>query len=137
MLVLGPQYKQFVREARDNAESDIFVTSHLFSAGGRQPVIVPALAAAEQRGIASEVFYGTPCGKGGGKVASDNVFEGAKLGVSITPILNPRLHAKILAWDNDHVLITSQNFLSADPSDLNIRREMGVYVRGASIARVL
>ncbi|MEN2791652.1 hypothetical protein ABC974_18620 [Sphingomonas oligophenolica] len=31
----------------------------------------------------------------------------------------------------------SQNFLSADPSDLNIRREIGVYVRGASLPRML
>ena len=136
-LVLGPQHKQFVREARDKAEHDIFVTSHRFSAGGRQAVIVPALAAAEQRGIASAVFYGTPSGKGGGQAVSEKVFEGAKLGVSIKPVHDPRLHAKILAWDNDHVLITSQNFLSADPSDLNIRREIGVYVRGASFARML
>jgi phosphatidylserine/phosphatidylglycerophosphate/cardiolipin synthase-like enzyme len=136
-LVLGPQHKQFVREARDKAEHDIFVTSHRFSAGGRQAVIVPALAAAEQRGITSAVFYGTPSGKGGGKAIADNVFEGAKLGVSIAPVHDPRLHAKILAWDNDHVLITSQNFLSADPSDLNIRREIGIYVRGVSLARLL
>jgi len=136
-LVLGPQHKQFVREARDNAEHDIFVTSHRFSPGGRQAVIVPALAAAEQRGIASAVFYGTPSGKGASKAVSENVFQGAKLGVSITPVHDPRLHAKILAWDNDHVLISSQNFLSADPSDLNIRREIGIYVRGASLARVL
>nr|WP_272931042.1 phospholipase D-like domain-containing protein [Acetobacter indonesiensis] len=136
-LVLGPQHKQFVREARDKAEHDIFVTSHRFSAGGRQAVIVPALAAAEQRGITSAVFYGTSSGKGGGKAVADNVFEGARLGVRITPVHNPRLHAKILAWDNDHVLITSQNFLSADPSDLNIRREIGIYVRGASLARLL
>ena len=136
-LVLGPQHKQFVREARDKTEHDIFVTSHRFSAGGRQAVIVPALAAAERRGIAAAVFYGTPSGRGAAKAVSENVFEGAKLGVSITPVHDPRLHAKILAWDNDHVLITSQNFLSADPSDLNIRREIGVYVRGASLARML
>ena len=136
-LVLGPQHKEFVREARDKAEHDIFVTSHRFGAGGRQAVIVPALAAAEQRGISSAVFYGTPSGKGAGKAVSEIVFEGAKLGVSILPVHDPRLHAKILAWDSDHILITSQNFLSADPSDLNIRREIGIYVRGASLARVL
>lgn len=136
-LVLGPQHKQFVREARDKAEHDIFVTSHRFSAGGRQAVIVPAITAAEQRGIKSSVYYGTPSGKGAGKAVAENVFEAAKLGMKIMPVHEPRLHAKILAWDNDHVLITSQNFLSADPSDLNIRREIGIYVRSASLARVL
>ena len=50
------------------------------------------------------------------------------------PVLVSKLHAKILAWDDDHVLITSQNWLSADPGESNLRREIGLMVHSKGIA---
>ena len=46
----------------------------------------------------------------------------------------PRLHAKVLAWDNDNLAVTSQNWLSADPSDAARRSEIGVFVESNRIA---
>ena len=55
--------------------------------------------------------------------------------MKITPVLEPKLHAKLLAWDDDAVVITSQNWLSADPPDDKPRSEIGISIRSPGIAR--
>jgi hypothetical protein len=57
--------------------------------------------------------------------------------IGIKPIHQPRLHAKVLAWDNDNLAVTSQNWLSADPSDVARRSEIGVFVESNRIADYL
>jgi hypothetical protein len=52
-------------------------------------------------------------------------------------IYEPRLHAKILAWDDDCVVITSQNWLSADPSEAYPRKEIGIFLRASSVGRLV
>jgi cardiolipin synthase A/B len=49
-------------------------------------------------------------------------------GVGIQPVHQPRLRAKVLAWDDDALAATSPNWLSADASETAIRREIGVFV---------
>ena len=46
-------------------------------------------------------------------------------------------HAKVLAWDNNDLLITSLNWLSASAPDnlVEIYHEVGVYVRGWDVAK--
>ncbi|WP_233828878.1 phospholipase D-like domain-containing protein [Paraburkholderia sp. ZP32-5] len=132
-IVLGPQHAQFGRLARDEAVSRIFVTSHKLGAAIRTAVIVPAITAVEEKNIDVKVYYGV-----GAADASTNAAltqSGARDGLNVQLIEEPRLHAKILAWDDDSVLITSQNWLSADPGDSKLRKEIGVYVRAQGVAR--
>lgn len=135
-LVLGAGHKQYVREARDGAKRDIFVCSHRFGTGGRQAVIVPALAAAEASNVATNVYYGIASGKGGAKAVAAASQETFRAPLKVKPIHQPRLHAKILGWDDDHLLITSQNWLSADPGDVDPRREIGLYIHSTGVGRV-
>lgn len=135
-LVLGAAHKHYVREARDGAQRDIFVCSHRFGTGGRQAVIVPALAAAEASHVATSVYYGIASGKGGAKAIADASQETFRAPLKVKAIHQPRLHAKILGWDDDHLLVTSQNWLSADPGDIDPRREIGLYIQSASVGRV-
>jgi len=46
-------------------------------------------------------------------------------------------HAKVLAWDNNHLLITSLNWLSASAQDnfLEVYHEIGVYIEGWDISK--
>lgn len=135
-LVLGAAHKQYVRKARDGAKRDIFVCSHRFGTGGRQAVIVPALAAAEASNVATNVYYGIASGKGGAKAVAAASQETFRAPLKVKPIHQPRLHAKILGWDDDHLLITSQNWLSADPGDIDPRREIGLYIHSTGVGRV-
>lgn len=136
-IVLGPQHSQYVRTARDAAVSRVFVTSHRLGAATRPAIIVPAIAAANDRGIEVNVYYGVPSG---GLTRADAIVltrSAADQGVHVNPVHEPKLHAKILAWDDDHLLLTSQNWLSADPSDANLRREIGVYIRAPGAGRTV
>jgi phosphatidylserine/phosphatidylglycerophosphate/cardiolipin synthase-like enzyme len=133
-VVLGPQHSHYIRKARDTSREHIFVLSHLMGAATRPAVIVPAIAAARDRGIRSHVYYGVQSGLLNADVAG--ITRGAATdGVDIRPVLEPRLHAKVLSWDDDYLLITSQNWLSADPSEANVRREIGVFINAPGVAR--
>lgn len=136
-IVLGSAHKHYVRDARDNSKSEIFVTSHRFGVGGRQSVIVPALAAAEARSIKTNVFYGIASGKGAANLVAANTIGNADSGVQIKAVHNPRLHAKILGWDDDNLVLTSQNWLSADPGDVDPLQEIGIFVKSTGIARMV
>jgi cardiolipin synthase A/B len=50
-------------------------------------------------------------------------------------IESPRLHAKILAWDDDYVVISSLNWLSGDPVDLDSSKEVGVFIQHEGAAK--
>ena len=97
-------------------------------------VIVPALAAARERQVEAQLYYGTPTGLLSGVDAAGLAREFARQGVAIRPIHHPRLHAKVLAWDDHALAVTSQNWLSADPAEGAARREIGAFVEANRIA---
>jgi cardiolipin synthase len=137
MLVLGHQHAQFMRMARDTAIKRIVVTSHRIGPAGRPAVIIPAISAAEARELDVKLFFGMPSERGDGARAADMTMEARASNVRIEPIFQPKVHAKVLAWDNDFVLISSQNWLSADPSENYPRKEIGVFLRAPGVARRL
>lgn len=132
-LVLGPQHAQFARIARDAARRRMFVTSHRIGSAARPSVVLPAITAVRENGIEARVFYGVASEGPAGASTSPNDHPVP----SVQPVLTPKLHAKILAWDDDHVLITSQNWLSADPGESNVRREIGLMVSSKGIAKAV
>jgi phosphatidylserine/phosphatidylglycerophosphate/cardiolipin synthase-like enzyme len=132
-LVLGPQHAQFARIARDAARRRMFVTSHRIGSAARPSVVLPAITAVRENGIEARVFYGVASEGPVGAWTSPNGHPMP----SVQPVLTPKLHAKILAWDDDHVLITSQNWLSADPGESNVRREIGLMVNSKGIAKAV
>lgn len=136
-IVLGPQHAQFVRMARDQAEKRVFVTSHRLGAATRAGFIVPAIAAVREKSIEVRAYYGMQGGTVTAATSARLAIAGIKDGVQIRPEYEPNLHAKILAWDDDNVLITSQNWLSADPSESNMRREIGIFIRFRGTAKHL
>jgi hypothetical protein len=134
-LVLGAQHGHFVREARDYAARRIFVTSHRLGTAAKQAVIVPAVAAARNRpGLDAQVFYGRPSGEMTGTGAAEITLDSERDRLRVRSVCEPRLHAKVLAWDDDAVVITNQNWLSADPGYKNPLEEVGVYLKGGRIA---
>ena len=133
-LVIGSKHAEEMRAARDEAKSRILVASHRFGLAARTAVLTPVLAAARDRGVTTDILYGTTSGPVGGSEAAEISLETSKDGITIRPIRDPRLHAKVLAWDSDTVVITSQNWLSADPPDSNPRQEIGVSIRATGVA---
>ena len=67
-----------------------------------------------------------------GSAGADLTREFAKEGLAVRPVHQPRIHAKVLGWDDDALAITRLNWLSADPADA--AREIGVLVEAPRIA---
>lgn len=139
-LILGPAHKSLVLDAKRQAKESIFVTSHRISTAARQSVILPLTSADAQSdaksAIGAKLFYGfEPEANEPSRAA---IVAGLDMtGIQLLPQLEPSLHAKVLGWDNDDIVITSQNWLSADPSDGNIRSELGVHLHGPGFAEVV
>jgi cardiolipin synthase A/B len=136
-LLLAPDHGALVLEARDHAARRIVVTSHRLGLAGRPMVIIPTVSAAKAKGVEVQLCYGEPTGALSGVDAAGLTVEFARYGVGITPIHRPRLHAKLLAWDDDSLAVTSQNWLSADPAEGALRREIGVFVNSTKVADFL
>lgn len=135
-MVLGAQHGDYIRCARDNAERRIVVGSHRMSGSAETSVFVPARAASDQ-GIKVVVYYGRTSGPVNGMDPAKSTRDGMEDGLQVQRIRNPRMHAKFLVWDDDHLVITSQNWLSADPPDGKPYAEIGVYIRNHGIGREL
>lgn len=136
-LVFGSEHGAYVRRARDDAKSTITVGSHRFSANAEPLVLVPLEAAAKAKGIEVSMFYGRVDGHDGGTRAVNLSFNAQTNGLKVHQILDPRLHAKILAWDDDNVVVTSLNWLSADPPQTAPYSEIGIHIAGPGVAREL
>lgn len=140
-LVLGPAHKAFVLQAKAQAEARIFVTSHRLSIAARQAALIPLSQPGSNPGstekhVDARLFYGhEPEAKEPDRAA---ITAGLDMtGLDLTPQVAPSLHAKVLGWDMDDVVISSQNWLSADPSDTDVRREFGVHLHSPDVAELV
>ena len=48
-----------------------------------------------------------------------------------------KMHAKVLAWDTDNLLISSFNLLSADPGENEPRQELGLLIEHSNAAQTM
>lgn len=132
--VYGVDHAKLVLEARDAATSRIFALSHRIGIAAESLALLPALAAVKARGIDASFFYGRTTGPLSGQAGADLIRTFAKAGLEVKPIHSPRIHAKVLGWDDDKLAISSFNWLSADPSEGAPFREIGILVDAPKIA---
>jgi cardiolipin synthase len=134
-LVLGAEHNAYMQLARDNAARRIVVASHRLGGSADTSILSPARAAVNAHQVEVTLYYGTASGPVNGIVAAGLVRAADANGIRLRRIFEPRLHAKFLAWDDDYVVVTSQNWLSADPPDDSPLSEVGVFLSGAGIGR--
>jgi cardiolipin synthase A/B len=134
-LVMGARHHAYVLRARDEAKKRIVVASHRLGAVSGPGVVVPLAEAATANNVTADVLYGrrTQPVRYGDEAAIQ--IDGHSGGVAVRMIESPRLHAKILAWDDDYVVISSLNWLSGDPVDLDSSKEVGVFIQHEGAAK--
>lgn len=133
-LLLAPDHAKVPLLARDRADKRIFVLSHRFGIAGQPVSLLPILAAVTAKRIEASAFFGRTTGPLSGSEGADLTREFGAQGVRIRAVHRPRIHAKVLGWDNDALAVSSLNWLSADPPDLAPFRELGVLVEAPQIA---
>jgi hypothetical protein len=110
------------------------VTSHRLGPVSESAIIAPLASAASDGAVKGSVFFGRNTGAVKYNTRKRIIAEAASDGVVIEVVESPRLHAKILAWDSDSVVISSLNWLSADPMDYAEPGEVGIFLSGAGLA---
>ena len=134
-FVTGAQHNDYVRLARDEARNRIIVASHRLSVAGRTSVVVPAALAANERGAEVSLYYGRLSG-GMTRVMAD-ALANDNSSVLFHRVTGARLHAKVLAWDNDDTVVTSLNWLSSDPPDGDVTGEIGVHINRKGVGEAV
>lgn len=134
-VVLGSEHADYILRARDSARSNIVLGSHRMGRSANNLSIRPVRAAVDAHDIDGAFYYGRLSdGMTPEQAAALKLTHGGS-GLRIRQISDPRMHAKFIAWDDDDVVITSHNLLSADPSrDFS---ELGIHIHAAGAARLL
>lgn len=133
-ILLAPDHADLAIEASLKAARRLFVTSHRIGVAGRPMIIMPAVAAARTNGISADLYFGKGTETLTGVAAGELTMDLGPTGVKLKPVYIPRLHAKLLAWDDDALAVTSQNWLSADPADGAQLRELGIFIQAPRLA---
>jgi phosphatidylserine/phosphatidylglycerophosphate/cardiolipin synthase-like enzyme len=133
-LLFAPDHSKLLLEARDRAKKRIFILSHRIGISARPMALLPTLAAVKANNIEASLYYGRTTGPLSGTAGADLIREFAKQGLAVRPVHQPRIHAKVLGWDDDALAVSSLNWLSADPSDAALYREIGILVEAPRIA---
>jgi hypothetical protein len=130
-LVIGDAHNSCVLRARDEVRHRLLVTSHRLGRHFRAGALIPLAQACVYRKVEATMVY---CALRGIERAEASQFEAdaRKHHIDLRPIRVPRIHAKLLAWD-DTAVITSQNWLSADPGPTSLARELGVSIDAPGI----
>jgi hypothetical protein len=125
-----------MQKARDEAKACINVVSHRVSLNADTLVFVPTIAAVKSSGAKVNLYYELLSGVSDETLVKNLIQKNTLKGLNFFQVGAPSLHAKFLTWDEDNVVITSQNWLSADPMD-NSCSEIGVAISGKGIATEL
>lgn len=137
-ILSGAQHNHLVLRARDEARQSILLVSHRLGVAAGPGILAPLQsAAAATPQLAVEIYY---CRKTAPVRKKDErrLTEAASdLGVNLAPVESPRVHAKILVWDDDNAVITSLNWLSADQTESSSLSEIGIHLRVAGVGRYI
>lgn len=132
-LVCGAEHAQLIDYARDSAQKRIVIASHRLGESAETLSLIPLRAAMKVRPVGATAYFD--------KVGPPFDEAGAAALVAATDAKNVRfvrgknLHAKFLAWDDDDVVITSFNLLSADPG--SPWSEIGIHLHSPGVAKRL
>jgi phosphatidylserine/phosphatidylglycerophosphate/cardiolipin synthase-like enzyme len=132
-IVKGDGHGEFSRLARETAERLIVVGGDRLGLAAEARTIIPMMAAAK-RSVEGIICYSKPSGPVTGKDARDLEELARGAGVRLVEIPNRELHGKFLLWDDDHIVVTSLNWSSADTRLDAPQAEIGLYIQGSGIA---
>lgn len=135
-VIMGAAHNDLMLQARDNARRRIIIGSHRLSTNAKSLAVAPMLAAIRERKLSVVFRYSKIEPELGSASALFDSDEQRNVGSTLQfqELMNPVMHAKFLAWDQNDLVVTSQNLLSADPN-CELFSEMGIHISGSNIAK--
>lgn len=137
-LLGAPDHLPLLRRvAHDEAEHRFVCVTHKLGAPMVSNLLDPAQSAGE-RIEDVRAFFSVPAGpvkKRHTRAEKERLSDKVHIG---SPARNsPMLHAKILLWDNDDLVVTSFNWGSQSASSDNPLDEIGIHIKGDGLAEKL
>lgn len=132
-LVRGDEHAGLMRLARETAGASIMVGGDRLGLAAEARTIIPMMAAAK-RSVKGILCYSKPSGPVTKQDAKDLAALAGAAGVRLVQIQDRELHGKFLLWDDDHLVITSLNWSSADTSTDAPLGEIGLYIKSPGLA---
>lgn len=132
-MLWGDAHDKLIRDASGKAERRFVVGSHRLGSTVRPGAFLPSRAAARP-GVSVTLVYSLVSKPFRKKHARELQKEAAAVGVRLVDAGKIPLHGKFLAWDDRDLVVTSVNWASAT-SDIDFpESEVGVHIRGKTIA---
>ncbi len=133
-IVRSDEHGALMRLARERALRSIVVGGDRLGLAAEARTIIPMMAAAAQRSVDGVICYSKPSGPVTKQDATALKEMAAAANVRLVQIRDRELHGKFLLWDDDHVVVTSLNWSSADTRSDAPQAEIGIYIQSPGIA---
>ena len=132
-IVRGDEHAELMRLARETANSSIMVGGDRLGLAAEARTIIPMMAAGK-RSVEGIICYSKPSGPVTRQDANDLEALARSAGVRLVQIHDRELHGKFLLWDDDHLVITSLNWSSADTRSDTPQGEIGLYIKSPDVS---
>jgi cardiolipin synthase len=132
-IVRSDEHAGLMRLARETSEKSIMVGGDRLGLAAEARTLIPMMVAAK-RSVQGVICYSKPSGPLTKQDARDLEAVAHAAGVRLVQIRDRELHGKFLLWDDDHVVITSLNWSSADTRSDAPQAEIGLYVNSPGLA---
>jgi cardiolipin synthase A/B len=132
-IVRGDEHAELMRLARETANSSIKVGGDRLGLAAEARTIIPMMAAGK-RSVEGIICYSKPSGPVTRQDANDLEALARSAGVRLVQIHDRELHGKFLLWDDDHLVITSLNWSSADTRSDTPQGEIGLYIKSPDVS---
>jgi cardiolipin synthase len=133
-LVKNDDHNRQLLRARDDVRRKLLLVSHRLGARYDSGALIPLAAVCRSKQIDTTLLYSRKDDSQSRSVSQLEREARAK-GITLGLVRNPKLHAKLLAWDDDSIVVTSNNWMSRDPGFSNLVSELGVAIEAPGVAR--
>jgi cardiolipin synthase len=135
-VVVGEAHDRMIRTASGFAKERFFVGSNRLGSTARPGALMQGEVAGIRKGVAATVLYTQASGPLKNRHARLLAAEAAQNGVRLIRTRKIPLHGKLVAWDDDDLVITSLNWASAAADPDFPWGDIGVHISMPGVAAV-
>jgi cardiolipin synthase len=132
-VVVGEAHDHLIRAASGSVERRFFVGSHRLGSTARPGALMQGEVAARQ-GVEATILYTQAAGPLKNRHARALAVEAAANGVRLVRTRKIPLHGKLIAWDDDNLVVTSLNWASAAADAEFPWNDIGIHVTAPGVA---
>jgi hypothetical protein len=132
-VIVGDDHDRIIRTASGAADREFFIGSNRLGSTARPGAVMQGQVAAARKAQVT-LLYTQTSGPLKNRHAKALTEEAAKNGVRLVKTRKIPLHGKVIAWDEDDIVVTSLNWASASADPDFPWGDIGVHIEAQGIA---